>query len=334
LCALRTAAAQGTPEQFYHGRIVNLVIGAHVGGANDSYARLLARHIARYIPGNPTIVPQNMPGAGGNKAAGYLALQAPKDGSVIGAVETTPILQPLLSEQPMAHDPSKFIYVGNANSDVYLCFVRADAPVQSFREALSKELILGATADDGKVRGLTAILDNLLGAKLRIVAGYAGTRDVTIAIERDEVQGMCGLGWTSLSTQHPDWIARGFVRVLVQEDMKGMPDLNRQGVPLAAEFAKTKEDRQVMELIFSQGVFGRPYVLPPGTPPDRAAALRAAFTDTLQDKDFLADARRNHLDIEPMTGENLQAMVTRLYALPPAIVTRARQSLIYRPPSG
>jgi tripartite-type tricarboxylate transporter receptor subunit TctC len=333
VAAASTASAQDPVAEFYRGKSINLIVGGAVGGGLDNYGRLLARHIGKYIPGNPAIITQNMPGAVSNKAASYLYTQAAKDGTAIGAIDATAVLQPLLSGKPLPHDPSKFIFLGSANTDVYLCIVRSDAPVKSFQEAFTKEVILGATAEGAKAHDLPVMLNNVLGTKLRIVSGYAGTRELAIALERGEVQGMCGLSWATLASQNPDWVARGIVQIIVQEDTKGHPEMKKMGVPLAVDFAKTEEDRQAMDLVYSQSMFGRPHVIPPGVPVARVTALRAAYIAALRDKDLLADAAKNRLEIEPLPGEDFQALVAKLYALPPKIIERARQALIYKPPS-
>jgi tripartite-type tricarboxylate transporter receptor subunit TctC len=182
------AAAQETVAQFYRGKQINLVIGSSAGGGYDAYARLLARHLSQHIPGNPTIVPQNMSGAGSNKAAAYVYAVAPKDGTVMGAIFPGAILQPLLGEAPVQHDPSKFTYIGSANSELYICIARTDAPVKTFEDVFTHELIVGASGEGGTTRDLPALLNNVLGAKFRIVAGYAGSREISLAIERNEVQ--------------------------------------------------------------------------------------------------------------------------------------------------
>lgn len=332
-CAASPALAEDLVEQFFRGKIVNIYIGTAVGGGFDSYARLLARHLGKYIPGNPTVIPQNMPGAGSNKAAGYVFTQAAKDGTAIGAIEPGAVLQPLLSDEQVRHDPSKFIFLGSATNDVFVCFVRTDALVKSFKETFTQEVTIGASAPGATLRDFPVMLDNVLGTKLRLVTGYAGSHEVTMAIERGEVQGMCGMGWTSLKMQHPDWITNGTITIIAQEDLKGQPEANKMGVPLTVEFAKTDEDRQVMELIYGQNQFGRPYVLPPGVPAERVAALRKAFIAALQDKELLAEAEKARFEIAPMSGEDLQALVAKLYAFPAKISERARQSMIYRPPA-
>jgi tripartite-type tricarboxylate transporter receptor subunit TctC len=340
-CALVFAAAclavNAAPAQdvagFYRGKTVTITVGSAVGGGFDTYARLVGRHFGKFIPGNPTVVVQNIPGAGSNKAASYVALQAPKDGTAVGALQAVAITQPLISDQAVPHDPSKFIMVGSANNSVYFCVIRSDAPVKTFAEAFDKEAIIGTSGEGASLREYPVMLINVLGVKLRLIGGYAGSREIMIAMERNEVQGMCGMDWSSFLTQQRDWITSGFVRLLVQEDLRGHPEMNKLGVPLAIAFAKTEEDRQIMDMIYSQNLFGRPYLLPPGVPADRVAALRGAFSAMLQDKTLLAEAEKSGLDIGPMGGEELQALVAKLYALPPKVIERAKQSLIYKAPA-
>jgi tripartite-type tricarboxylate transporter receptor subunit TctC len=327
------AAAQDAVEAFYGGKTVTITVGSAVGGGYDAYARLVGHHLGEHIPGNPNVIVQNLPGAGSNKAASYVALQAPKDGTAIGAVQAGAILQPLLSDQPVPHDPSKLVMLGSANRSVYLCVVRSDAPVKSFQEAFDKEVIIGTSGEGASLRDFPTMLVNVLGVKLRLIGGYAGSREIILAMDRNEVQGMCGMDWSSLSTQQRDWIDSGFVRLLAQEDLRGHPDMNKLGVPLTITFAKTEEDRQVMEMFYSENLFGRPFLLPPGVPPDRIAALRRALAATLQDQALLTEAEKAGLDIDPLGGEELQALVAKLYAMPAKIIARAKQALIYKPPA-
>jgi tripartite-type tricarboxylate transporter receptor subunit TctC len=328
--AASPAPAQDPVAQFYRGKQISLYIGSTPGGGYDAYARLLARKFSQYIPGNPTIVPQNMPGAGSNKLAGYLYAVAPKDGSAIGAIFSGAIVQPLFGDA-LQHDPSKFIYLGTANVEVFLCMARTDAPVKTFKEALETELIIGATNEGGSTRDFAAMLNNILGAKLRIVTGYPGSSEIMLAIERSEVQGVCGVGWSSVAPQRARLLDSGLARLIAQLASKGHRDLDRMGVPLAIDFAKTDEDRKVMELIYSQLMFGRPFVLPPGVPSERVTALRKAFMDTLRDPEIVAEAGRMKLDIDALSGEEVQAEVAKAYAMPTNIVERARQAMVYRP---
>ena len=283
------------------------------------------------IPGNPSVVVQNMSGAGSNRAAGYIYSVAPKDGTAIGAIFPGAILQPLLGGAPVQHEPAKFLYLGNANSDVYVCFVRADAPVKTFQDMLSTELIVGASGDGATTRDFPMMLNNVLGTKFKLVMGYPGSREITLAMERGEVQGVCGIGWTGIETPLP-----GMVR---QRDHQaaGATQRQRPSRPARAQgadharFARNDDERSVMELIYSQGVFGRPYVLPPGVPMDRVSALRKAFMAAFADPRLLAEAKKMNFDVEPMSGEDMQALVTRLYATPANVVERAKQALTAKP---
>ncbi|MPZ39589.1 MAG: hypothetical protein GEU95_16335 [Rhizobiales bacterium] len=328
--AANPAQSQDAVEQFFRGKTVNISVGSSAGGGYDTYARLLARHFGKHIPGQPAIVVQNMPGAGSNKAASYIYSVAPKDGTAIGAIFPGAILQPLLSDIAVQHEPNKFIYLGSANSDVYHCFVRSDAPTRSFRDALEREVILGASNQGGTTRDLPAMMNNLAGAKFRIVTGYAGSKEIGLAVERSEVHGACGIGWTGFTTIYPHWFKKKLVTMTLQLSTKGHAELNAMKVPLATEFARTKEDRQAMELVLSQGVFGRPFVLPPGVPQERADALRKAFVAAMTDPALIADAKKANLDIEAMSGSDLQSLIASLYALPASTVEKAKQSLIYK----
>src|SRR5262244_150065 len=302
LAATGAAQAQDAVAQFYHGKQINLYIGSTPGGGYDAYARLLARKFSNYIPGNPAIIPQNMPGAGSNKLAGYMYAVAPKDGTAIGAIFSGAIVQPLFGDA-LPHDPSKFLYVGNANIEVFVCLARTDAPVKSFKEALEKELILGATNEGGSTRDFPAMLNNILGTKFRLVTGYPGSSEIMLAIERKEVNGTCGVGWSSVAPQRARLLDSGRTRVIAQRASRGHREMDRMGVPLAIDFAKTEDDRKVMDLFYSQLMFGRPFILPPGVPADRVAALRKAFMETFRDRDVSAEAARMQLDIDALSGE-------------------------------
>ncbi len=329
--AIGPAQGQDSVEQFFRGKTVNIYVGSSAGGGYDTYGRLLARHFGKHIPGQPAIVVQNMPGAGSNKAASYIYSVAPKDGTAIGAIFPGAMLQPLLGDTAVQHEPNKFIYLGSANSDVYHCFARTDAPAKTFREALDKEMILGASNEGGTTRDLPAMMNNLAGAKFRIVTGYAGSKEIGLAVERNEVHGACGIGWTGFTTLYPHWFEKKLVSMTLQLSIKGHPELTKMGVPLAAEFARSKEDRQAMELVLSQGVFGRPFVLPPGVPQERSDALRKAFMAAMTDPALLSDAKKANLDLEALSGSDLQTLIASLYALPASIVERAKQSMIYKP---
>jgi tripartite-type tricarboxylate transporter receptor subunit TctC len=329
---LAAAAARGEEiADFYRGRQIDLIIGATVGGGYDAYARLLARHLSGHMPGHPAIVPRNMPGASSNKATSYIYEVAPRDGTAVGATNSGAILEPLLGDKLSGVDSVRMIYVGSANRETFLCYVRADSPVKSFADLFSHEIILAATAEGGPTRDFPTLLINMLGVKLRIISGYPGTREINMAVEQGEADGQCGYGWSSLIQAQPQWLAEHKITILAQEALTGHPRMNEMGVPLALSFAKTDEQRAVMELFYGQLVFGRPYILPPGTPPERVAALRQAFMETMRDPDLLADAAKTRLDVNPVAGEEVQAVVAKMFALPPHVVERTKQALVYKP---
>jgi len=332
LCFANASLAQDLVANFYQGKTVRIVVGSAAGGGYDGYARLVARHFSKHIPGNPTVVVQNIPGAGGSKAGSYVALQAPKDGTVIGAIQPGAILHPLRSETPLPHDPSKFIFVGSASSSVYLCLVRKDAPVKTFAEAFNTELLIGTSGEGATLREMPILLINVLGVKYRLVGGYGGSNQILLAIERNEVHGMCGMSWSSISMQRGAWLRSGFIHALVQEDLHGHPELNKQGVPLAPSFAKTDEDRQVMEMTYSQSLFGRPYVLPEGVPVERISALRKAFMATMADPALVADANKAGMELGERDGEEVQSLVRKLYSQPASVVEHGKRAMIYKGP--
>jgi tripartite-type tricarboxylate transporter receptor subunit TctC len=317
------AAAQSDLSAFYKGRNVDLIIGAAPGGGHDIYARAIARHIGKYIPGNPNVVPKNMPGAGSNKAAAYLYNVAPKDGSVFGALFPGAIMDPLTGDKSqIQHDPQKFNYLGTANKEVRVCATWATAPAKTFKDVFTTETILAASAEGGATSDYAAVLNAVLGTKFKVVKGYPGTRDMTLAIERGEAHGLCGYAWTSLKTQNADWVRDKKINVILQTAFEGDPELNAMHVPMVWEFVKNDDDKKVIELLLAQQVFGRPYVVPPNTPSATVKALRTAFTSTMKDKDYIAEAKKLGLDTDAGTGEEVQALVQKVYATPPAIVQR------------
>jgi tripartite-type tricarboxylate transporter receptor subunit TctC len=336
-CFRPSACAQDAVSEFYKGRQITVVVGSTAGGGYDIYARLLARHMPGHIPGHPAMVVSNMAGAGSNAAAAYVYNLAPKDGTVIAALQNSAVLDALLDAllgdtRRLRHDATRFIHLGSATVDHYVCISRADAAARTFKDVLDRELVIGASQPGTSTRDYPAMLNNMTGSRLRLVSGYPGTREIALAIEKDEVKGLCGFSWSSLKAQRPDWLRSGFIRVLVQEHDKGHPDINAMGVPLAVDFARTPDNRRVMELVYSSETFGRPYMMAPGVPADRVTALRAAFMETMRDPDLLGEARRLGIEIDPISGEELQALAEKIFTTPPAVVERAKQALEYRAP--
>jgi tripartite-type tricarboxylate transporter receptor subunit TctC len=333
LCAMAQdkaqSAAQDDVAAFYAGRAMSIVIGSAAGGGYDFYGRLVARHMGRHMPGRPTITPSNMPGAGGNVAVAHVYTLAAKDGSVMAASSSGSLLDALIGDASLVrYEPLKLNLIGSANSEVAVCVVRKDAQVQSFAEAFSKdkELVIGASG--GTTRDLPMALINILGARIKLVSGYAGSRDVMLAMEKGEVQGLCGIGYQATMTQRPNWFkADSPMRALVQETLRGEPELDRQNVPKALDFAKTPEDRQALETVYAQLLFTRPFMMAPGVPPARVAAVRKAFMAALADPDLRAEAQKLNLAVDPMSGEELESRLKALYATPAPVLERVRKAI-------
>jgi tripartite-type tricarboxylate transporter receptor subunit TctC len=322
------ALAQSDAAAFYKGRSMDLIIGAAPGGGHDIYARSIARHMPKHIPGEPNIVPKNMPGAGSNKAAAFLYNVAPKDGSVFGAIFPGAVMDPLIGDKSkVQHDPNKFNYLGTANKEVRVCALWHTAPAKTFKDTFTTETILAASAEGGATADYAAVLDAVLGTKFKVVRGYPGTRDMTLAIERGEAHGLCGYAWTSLKTQNADWVRDKKINVILQTALEGDEELNQMGVPMVWDFVKNDDDRKVIELLLAQQVFGRPYVAPPGIPDDRLKVLRTAFTATMKDQGYIAEAKKLGLDTDFGTGEEVQALVQKVYATPKDIVQRLIKSM-------
>lgn len=324
------ALAQDAVADFYRGKQITIAVGSSPGGGYDTYARLIGRFFGRHVPGTPTVLVSNQPGAGGNVLANQLYTIGPQDGTVIGAVQSGVILEPLFGNAAVKHHPDKFSYLGSANNDVYICVVRADSPAINFADMFSKQIILGAS-NNASTADYAELLNHVLGTRFSIVVGYAGSTEIGFAIDKGEANGACGLAWPSISVTKPDWFQNGptksKMRVFVQTHAKGHPELNAEHVPSALEFAKTEDQKAILGLYFSQSTFGRPYLLPPDVPKDRVAALRNAFAATMIDPDYVAEATRLHLDVDAVPAIEVQDTVTKLFAAPPELVAKTRTAL-------
>jgi tripartite-type tricarboxylate transporter receptor subunit TctC len=324
IIALLTAAPVNAAD-FYAGKTIEFLIGGDVGGGYDIYARVVARHLHRFIPGNPTIVPKNQPGAGSGRAASFLYSVAPRDGSMIGAVFPGAIMGPQLDDRAQAlYEPTKFQYLGSADNATRVCISHARSKIKRFEDTLTQKTIMGASAAGGSTRDYVNMHRKTTGAMFELVAGYKGTADIFLAMERGEVDGMCGLDWASLKSQRPDWVRDKTVNILAQINLEPEPELTSLGVPQIWKFVPSEDDRKAVALIIGQQVFGRPYVAPPGIAAEPLSILRAGLAATMQDKEFLADAERTRIDVMPSTGEKVQQLVEQLYATPKATVERAK----------
>ena len=324
------SAAAEDVASFYKGKQVTIVVGAAPGGGYDLYARLIGRYLPMHIPGNPAVIVTNMPGADSNVAADHVYFVAPKDGTQIAALESGAVVEPLFGFVPIKHDPSKFEYLGSANNDVYICAARTDSPVKSFEDVLTHAVVTGGSAASASENTFAVILNNVLGAQFKMVLGYPGSRDISLAIQKHEVQAVCGVAWPSFSVENPGWFENGVVKAIVQTDVTGYPALNKAGVPLAVGFAHTPEQKAILNLFFSQTIFGRPYVVAPETPKDRVLALRRAFYDTLRDPKLVAEAKKMKLDVDQVSGEDVQALVAKIYASPSDLIAKTRAAIVPR----
>jgi tripartite-type tricarboxylate transporter receptor subunit TctC len=320
VCSALPAWAQRGSD-FYKGKNIELYIGYSTGGGYDVYARLLARHMGRHIPGNPTIVPKNMDGAGSLRLANWLYKVGPKDGTVFGTVGRGIPFDPLVGGKGAQFKATEFGWIGSANDEVSLCAAWGKTGITRFEDLLTREMIVGGTGATADTDIFPKAVNGVFGTKMRVITGYPGGNDVTLAMQRGEVQGRCGWSWSSIKTNHRDWVKDGTLKLLVQLSLEKHADL--PDVPLIMDLTKTQEQRAILRLLFARQVMGRPYLTPPGVPAERLALLRKAFMDTMKDKEFLAEAEKMKLEITPVTGESVHNLVAEIYRTPPDIVKKA-----------
>ena len=320
------AQAQSDAEKFFTGKNVDFMIGAAPGGGYYLYATALARHIRKHLPGKPNIVSRNQPGAASVVAANLLYNTAPKDGTVFGALFMTAIMDPLIGDSAQTQfDPRKFAFIGSANRETFICVAWHTSGIQKFEDMFAKELIIGTSGVTSSIHQYPAVLNNILKTKFKMVAGYKGSHEAALAMERGETGGICGLQWSSFVSTYQNWLDEKKVRLIAQISAPGGdPTLNAMGVPTIWEYVKNDEDKKTLGVIFTQFAFGRPYVLPPGVPADRVTAYRRAFDATMKDPEFLAEAEKLKLAIDPVSGEDVQKLVDEIYATPKEDVERAR----------
>jgi tripartite-type tricarboxylate transporter receptor subunit TctC len=320
------ARAQSVPsaEEFYKGKTINVVIGFSVGGGYDLYARHLARHIGKHIPGNPNVVPQNMPGAGSLKAANYIFTAAPKDGTYFGTFARTTGINPLL-DSGAKFDSRQFAWLGSVTDDVSLCMSWHATQIQTWQDFISKPSTMGGQGPSSEPDMFARLFKNVFGAPIKLVAGYPGTNEIALAMERGEVDGLCGISWSTVKSRHAQWLKEKKINLLVQASFKKVPELN--DVPLAMDETKDKEKLQILKLILAAQQMARPFAAPPGIPPERKAILVKAFDETMKDPDYLADAKKLDLDVNPVSGKELDELLAELYATPKDVVKRAGEAI-------
>lgn len=321
--AATTVHAQSV-EQFYKGQAVKMIMGAAPGGGADLYARILIKYLGKHVPGNPTFVIVNQPGAGGLVAAGGIQNTAPKDGSTIGFLQRNNVLEPVLSETDTGFDPRRVAWLGSLSRDTYVIFAWHTSGAKTFKDLTEREVILGNTGGTNENVTFPLLLNQTVGTKFKLVRGYKGSDEIALAIERGEVQGRA-ISWTTLKGDHTEWMQSKKINVLVQFGMRRNADIS--DVPLALDFAKTEDDRKLFELMFAPLDSGRPFAAPAEVPADRIAALRKAFVDVAANAEFRAEVAQRGGSIELMTGEDIQELVTKLYQTPPALIQKVRALL-------
>jgi tripartite-type tricarboxylate transporter receptor subunit TctC len=311
-----------TPEEFYKGKTIQLLVGFGPGGEDDIWARTISRHIGNHIPGHPTMVPVHAPGSGGLLVVNRLYNAAAKDGSVLGMINRGIPFEPLLGGQGTQFDARKLNYLGSPGRDTTVCAARKDAQVQNLDDLYSKELTVGGTGSGADTAIYPEFLAALLGMKMKVVKGYKGSHEIHLAMERNEVQGIC-LAYDSLLRGN---LARaGQINILLQAAIR--PDPRIKDVPLGLQAAKSPEERAALELFFARASMGRPFVAPAEVPADRVAVLRTAFQAMLRDPAFLDEAKKQRLNVVPIAGQEQAEIIASAYRTPPAVVKRTMQAL-------
>jgi tripartite-type tricarboxylate transporter receptor subunit TctC len=323
LAAVTAALGSPASAQDTITRPVSIYVAGTAGGGIDLYARVVGRHLGRHIPGNPTVTVQTMPGAGGIRAANFLAQQAPKDGTAMTTFAGGPILEPLIGARDPGYDMSQFTWVGAVAKDIGLCMALGTTPFKTIDDVKKQQMVVAGTGAGSETDTWPVVLNDVLGTRFKLVTGYLGSQETIIAIERGEAHGRCVFSYSSLKTAKPDWLRDKKVNVLVLTAAQKHPDF--PDVPAVVDLVSKTEDRQLLELMVGPGSMARPFAAPPGVPANIATLLRRAFDATMKDPEFLADAARIQADVEPTTGEDVQKLVARIYQTPRPVVERVKK---------
>ena len=325
IVALASFAAPGyaqSPAEFYKGKQIDVIVGSLAGGGYDQYARVLSRFMPAHIPGRPQMVVKNNPGGGGRAAMNQVYNVAAKDGTSIGITTRNVTWDPLYGEQT-TFDPAKLNWLGSLNSDTSICVVWHTTPHKTLEALKANEVLMGSGGPTISDSVHVKLLNRLAGTKLKLVLGYKGSTDVHLAMERGEVQGRCGLTWGSIQARYGHWMKDKKISLVAQFALTKEPDL--PNVPFIMDIAKTPEDKQMVELLLAANVMGRPFFAPPGVPKDRVEALRAAFVATAKDPAFIAETKKQKMELQLMTGQEVEDLVKRIYASPKSVVEAAKQ---------
>lgn len=318
---LAGAARADDAASFYAGNTINLAIGYTVGGGYDLNARLLAKYLGKHVPGTPYVTPQNMPGAGSLKAFKWLYAIAPKDGTAIATFGRSIPVEPLLGTASDI-DSRKFVWLGSITSDVSVCVTWKTSPIKTIDDLLTKEAKLAGQGAGSDPDVFTSVLKSTFNPKLKLVTGYPGSNEAGLAMERGEVDGECGVSWSTVNITHPDWVKDHKINILIQMALEKHPDL--PNVPLMTDLAKDPQTKQMLRVIVASQTWARPFAAPPGLPADKAKILRAAFDETMRDPEFLAEAKTLNLEVRPVSGEKINQLMDELYSTPPDLLARAK----------
>jgi tripartite-type tricarboxylate transporter receptor subunit TctC len=323
---LAAGTSASLAQSFYEGKTITLVVGTDAGGGYDIYGRTVARHLGRHIPGKPTVIVQNMPGAGSGRAAEFLFTIAPKEGTTIGLIFPGMVVEPLLQPGKFRFDPTKFEYLGSADSGTRLCVTYKTSKIKTFDDAIKMPSTFGGSAPGSSTTDYAQMFNNLAGTKMKIVNGYKSSNDTVLAMERGEVDGICGYDSSSFKAQKPTWFGTPETHIIVQAALEPFPELTRMGVPHIWQFI-SGENRRIAEVILAQQEFHRPFLTPPGVPADRLAILRTAFMATMNDQEFLADATKMKLSITPKDAATVTKLVNDMYASPRDLIEKVNKAL-------
>jgi len=324
---LALPASAQTPEQFYRGKSIDLVIGYPPAGSNDVYSRALARHLGKHVPGKPNIVAKNMPGAGSFLALANLYSVAAKDGTVIGLGAPTAALDEKLGTQGVRFKTADFNFIGRLDSLINIVFMWHTSPVKTVADAQRIQSTLSGTGVGSTVSIYPTVMNNVLGTKFKLIMGYKGSADAQLAVERGEVEGH-STSWTAVKVGHPDWRPSKKISILVQFSLRKHPELPE--VPTVVELGRNDEERAILRAVMNASEVGTAFFTPPGTPADRVAVLRRAFDATMKDPDFLADAQRIKITVNPLSGEELQKLVAEVSNLSPALLEKVRTAYVLK----
>src|SRR5215468_2806054 len=323
LAGFNSPASAQTPEQFYAGKTIDFVIGYPTGGANDVWARVLARHIGKYIPGKPNVIPKNQPGAGSFLAVNTVYSVSPKDGTVLAIGAPTIALDEKLGTQGVRFKTAEFGWIGRSDALINIVFTWQTSKVKTFADAQKYEATLSGTGAGSTVSIYPTVMNNVYGTKFKIIMGYKGSAEAQLAVERGEVEGH-STSWVAVKVGHPDWRPSKKISILAQFALTPHPDL--KDIPTAVSLARNDEERQIVSTIMAAAEVGSAFFTTPGVPADRLNALRRAFDATMQEPEFLADVEKTRLTVSPMKGEDLQRLVKQVSDLPPQLSEKVRQA--------